>query len=91
MLLHVNVPLSIFREGKRFVAFTPALDLSTSGKSLAEAKSRFSEAVQLFFEELERMGTVDETLSDLGWHKAERKWQAPQPIFQDTQRVQVAV
>jgi predicted RNase H-like HicB family nuclease len=44
--------VAILREGKRFVAYTPALDLSTSGKTQAEAKARFQEAAELFFEEL---------------------------------------
>lgn len=49
---YVSLPVAILRESNRFIAYTPALDLSTSGKSFAEAKARFQEAAELFFEEL---------------------------------------
>ncbi|MEK7537372.1 MAG: hypothetical protein AAB619_00155 [Patescibacteria group bacterium] len=51
---NVILPVSILREGKRFIAYTPALDLSTSGKTFEQAKQRFEEAAELFFEETER-------------------------------------
>lgn len=47
----MSLPVSVLKEGKRFVAYAPALDLSTSGKTYEEAKERFEEAVTLFFEE----------------------------------------
>jgi predicted RNase H-like HicB family nuclease len=50
--LNINLPVSILREGKAFVAYSPALDLSTAGKSFDEAINRFDEAVQIFFEEM---------------------------------------
>lgn len=53
-----QLPVSFLREGKRFIAYTPALDLSTSGKTFEEAKEHFVEASELFFEELDRMGTT---------------------------------
>lgn len=73
----VQLPVSFLREGKRFVAYTPALDLSTSGKTFKEAKQHFEEATALFFEELEQMGTTNETLKNLGWQKLERRWTPP--------------
>jgi hypothetical protein len=57
--LILNLPVSILREKKRFVAYSPALDISTSGKSFKEAQSHFAEIVQLFFQEIEERGTLD--------------------------------
>ena len=37
--LNLQLPVSIFREGKHFIAHTPVLDLSTSGKNYEEVKS----------------------------------------------------
>lgn len=51
-ILNINLPVSVLREGKAFVAYSPALDLSTAGKSFDEALKRFDEAVQIFFEEM---------------------------------------
>lgn len=85
----VQLPVSFLREGKRFIAYTPALDLSTSGKTFEEAKKHFEEASELFFEELERMGTLDETLTNLGWRKHERHWTPPVLVAQEQSRVRM--
>lgn len=70
MQFQVKLPVQIGKQGKRYVAFTPALDISTSGKTEAEAKRRFSNLVELFFDELEMAGTIDEVLRELGWKKS---------------------
>lgn len=49
------------------MAYSPALDLSTSASTYVKAQSRFSEAAELFFEELAEMGTRDTVLTGLGW------------------------
>ena len=38
--LGVQLPVSIFREDKHYIAYTPVLDLSTSAKSYEEVKKR---------------------------------------------------
>jgi len=91
MNFDLNIPVTILKEGKRFVAYTPALDLSTSGKTLAEAKKRFEEAAKIFIEEIAQHGTLEEALSDLGWKKTKSAWQSPVVISQETERLQVSV
>jgi hypothetical protein len=64
------------------VAYTPALDISTSGKSMAEVKRRFTELVGIFFEELAEAGTTEDVLLELGWTKQGRaqslaNWRPP--------------
>lgn len=76
----IRVPVSVFREGKRFVAYSPVLDLSTSGKTLPEVRRRFAEAVEIFFEELDDLGTTDEVLANLGWERVKRSWKPPLPV-----------
>jgi len=72
-----KLPVSIFREGRYFIAYSPALDLATSGKSYEEVKRRFNEVVEIFFEELREKGTLREVLEELGWQKIDHKWQPP--------------
>lgn len=72
-----SLPVSIFREKEAFIAHTPVLNLTTSGKTFEEAKKRFDEAVDIFFEELAEMGTLDETLEELGWVKTTSGWAPP--------------
>ena len=80
---NVSLPVIILREGRHFIAHSPVLDLSTSGKSFEEAKKRFVEIVEIFFEELVRMGTLDEVLADLGWQKIQKQWQPPTLVAQE--------
>lgn len=73
----VNLPVTIFKEGESYVAYSPALDLSTCASTYKKAQSRFSEIVEIFFEELLEMGTLDVVLKDLGWRKIKSNWQPP--------------
>ena len=90
-MLEFKVPVSFLREGKKYVAYTPALDLSTSGRTYEEAKRRFGEIVSIFFEELIKKGTLDEVLRDLGWKRVQAKWSPPIIISQELQSVRVPV
>ena len=45
--LEFKLPISIIRENQKYVAYTPVLDLATSGKSYDEVKKRFGEIVNI--------------------------------------------
>lgn len=86
---NVILPVSILREGKRFIAYTPALDLSTSGKTFEQAKQRFEEAAELFFEEIERQDNLATVLAGLGWQKIEHRWAPPVVVAHEESRVRI--
>ncbi len=88
---NIKLPVSIFREGKAFVAYTPVLDISTCGDTLAEAKRRFNELVWIFFKELKRKGTTDEVLTSFGWRKVGRSLVAPVEVDHRIESVRVPV
>ena len=72
------------REKDSFIAFTPALDLSTCGRTLEEAKKNFAEALVIFFEECLRMGTLNDVLESCGWVKSRKNgWEPPAYIGED--------
>ena len=79
--MQINVPVSYFKEDKSFVAYTPALDLSSAGKTLKEAEKNIAEAVSIFMEEILKQGTLDEVLSSLGWKKISKTNEWMPPIF----------
>lgn len=89
MKLEIELPVSFLKEGKKYIAYTPALDLSTSGKSYKETKKRFEEIVNIFFEELIKKGTLEDALSDLGWRRIQSKWNPPVIISQEFQTIRV--
>ena len=74
----LQLNIDILKQGNRYVAYSPALDISTSGKSEEEVRKRFAENVEIFFEELNEAGTLKEVLYELGWKKVSKKWQPPQ-------------
>lgn len=87
--IQFTLPVSILKEGDSFVAYTPALDLSTAGNTFEEAQKNFIEAVNIFFSELVEMGTVDETLAGLGWQKQNNTFVPPIVVANQTERFSI--
>lgn len=89
-----SVPVMYMREADGFVAYTPALDLSTCGGTFEEAQKMFAEAVTIFFKELVEMGTLEEVLTECGWQKVSRPtehWVAPVLVGQAEEEVKIPV
>lgn len=77
--IEARIPVIFFEEGDKVIAYSPALDLSTCGDTEAQARKRFKEAVMIFFDEITKMGTMDEVLEECGWRKltAKHAWSPP--------------
>ena len=89
--LSFSLPVVITKQGKHFVAYTPALDISTSGKTERDAKVKFGELARLFLEEIIGAGTVKDVLSELGWTKVERKWTPPRVVSANSIGLEIPV
>ncbi len=78
-LINCQIPYFIFQEGDQFVAYSPALALSTCGDTEKDVRRMFAEALKIFINEIIRKGTVEEVLSERGWTKAspEQPWCPP--------------
>ena len=55
------------REGDWYIAHCPPLDLTTQGRTLAEAKKNLLEASELFIVSCLERGTLDQALKELGF------------------------
>jgi len=77
--IDAKIPFFVFKEGENFVAYSPALDLSTCGDTEKEARKMFAEAARIFLDEIVRMGTVADVLTELGWKQVtpEMSWSPP--------------
>ena len=75
--VEVALPLLLWKENEQFVAFPPALDLSTCGDSEQSAVSNFAEAVELFFETAIERRTLNDLLASLGWEASVDTWRPP--------------
>ena len=90
-LSQIKLTVSVLKQGNRYIAYSPALDLSTSGRTEKEAKKRFEEASLLLIEELDNAGTLKSVLKELGWSTAEKRWSPPKVISQESLGIKMPV
>ncbi len=73
-----SLSVSVLKEGNRFVTYSPAIDLLTSGKTHKDARKRFEEAASIFFEEIVENGTLKDVLKDfVSWNIRSSKIKEP--------------
>ena len=88
-----QIPIMYFKEGGMFIWYSPVLDLSTCGLTFEEAEKNFQEALQIFFQECLKHGTLEEALASYGWQKsrsAHPTWQPPLLVGSDSMSVPVS-
>ncbi len=88
----VILNIVFYREHNKFIAYSPAFDLSTCGDTQEQAKRRFEEMLQIFLEEIGRMGTLEDVLLECGWNKAghpQKCWQPPVFVGQTQEEVRL--
>jgi predicted RNase H-like HicB family nuclease len=73
----------IFKEGDMFVAYVPALDVSSCGNTDEEARKNIRDAVRGFLETSADMGTLDELLQEAGYKRDANGWRAPDFVSVD--------
>lgn len=81
----------IFKEGSAFVSYSPELGVASCGDTVEEARRRLLEAVRLFLEESQRMGTLSDILREEGFaprDPASAGW-SPPPLIA-TEHMQLA-
>lgn len=75
-----DLPVSILKEGDVFVAYSPAIEVSTVGETFQEAQQRFEEAANIFFEEIIENNTLEDALLELGWQKENKQLVPPMVV-----------
>lgn len=88
--LGAEIPVTILKEGSIYIAHSPALDLTTQGDSVQDAKRMFAEAAALFIEACVQMNTLNEVLGELGWERVDGAW-VPPSFEQTSERVRMPV
>ena len=66
-----------FKEGRAFVAHALELDVSSCAGTKEKALKNLKEAVGLFLEEAEKMGTLDRILQEAGYSKTKQRIAGP--------------
>lgn len=83
MLTNVIFRVEIFKEEDQFIALCPELNVSSYDATFEGAKRSIHEAVELFLEECEEAGILEEVLEESGFqrmHKPEDRWVSREPI-----------
>jgi hypothetical protein len=78
--MEIQFTTRIFKEGRTFVAHALELDVSSCGGSKDRALHNLKEAVRLFLEEAEKMGTLEQILEAAGYSKTKQKIAIPKFI-----------
>jgi len=79
-----KLPTSIIKQGAKYIAYSPSLDISTVGNTEKKATERFYELADIFFEELINSGNLENVLSELGWKIEKSVWNPPKIISKKT-------
>ena len=78
--MQIDLHVDYFEEGGVIVALCPQLQVSSFGDTLQEAEASIREAIELFFEGCNSLGTLDEVLEESGFRKNNGKWLQRKPI-----------
>lgn len=84
MGIHLVYRAEIFKEDEQFVAICPELNVSSFGDNLDEARKSLREAIDLFLEECEEIGTLEDVLRETGFAPDPanpQKWVARTPVL----------
>ncbi len=83
--MEIQFTTRIFKEGRSYVAHALELDVSSCGGTKDKAVKNLKEAIRLFFEEANKMGTLEQILQEAGYSTTKQRI-AP-PKFVSVQRM----
>ena len=65
--MNLKMTIETWEKGSWYIAKCPELDFVSQGKSPEEAKQNLLEVVEIQFEEMNEMGTLEEYLQECGY------------------------
>jgi predicted RNase H-like HicB family nuclease len=83
--MEIQFTTQVFKAGRTYVAHARELDVSSCGGTEERALKNLKEAVRLFLEEADKLGTLDQILEESGFVKRNHKLEGPK--FISTQRI----
>ncbi len=80
--IQIKIEVLLFEEHETFVAYCPALELSSYGVDQKDAKKAFEGALDIFVKETTKRGTLEKLLLKLGWSLEQKpKLNYRPPVF----------
>jgi len=65
--MQLNVTIETLQKGKCYVTRCPELDFVSQGRSFEEAKHNLLEVIQIQFDEMTALGTLEDYLEECGY------------------------
>jgi predicted RNase H-like HicB family nuclease len=87
--MQIQFTTRVFKEGRMFVAHALELDVASCGGTKDKALKNLKEAVTLFLEEAEKIGTLEQILEEAGYGRSNQK--VPKRSFISVQRVTLPI
>lgn len=84
-----KIHLEIFKEDDQFVGLCPELNVSSFGDTPEEAEASAQEAITLFLEECQKMGTLEQVLAEAGFYLDGDTWTARKPVAEKELKIAV--
>jgi predicted RNase H-like HicB family nuclease len=82
-MINLSVRIELFKEGDLYVALSPELNVSSFGESIEDAKESLREAIELFVEECQEMGTLEDVLEESGFSMSDGTWRSRKRLFEE--------
>ncbi len=89
MVRNIIVRVELFKENDQFVSLCPKLNVSSFGDTEEEAIKSLKEALSLFFEECDRIGTLRDVLEEVGFQMRDQRWVYREPLT--TEKLDIAL
>jgi predicted RNase H-like HicB family nuclease len=64
---NLKITIEFWQEGNLYIANCPELDMLAQGYSLDEARKNLYEVIEIQFEEMKELGTLNQFLEDKGY------------------------
>ena len=65
--MQLQFSIQIWKKGSWFLASCPELDFIAQGKTRAEAQKNLMEVIEIQFEEMSKMGILEDNLEECGY------------------------
>ncbi len=69
--MQLTITIEVWQKGKYFVSKCPELDFISQGKTREKAKKNLLEVIEIQFEEMAEMRTLDDYLAECGYTKSD--------------------
>ena len=83
MSASITYRVEVFKEEEQYVSLCPELNVSSYGDTEEEAEAALREAVQLFVEQCEEMGALQDVLEEAGFERLDapaERWVTREPV-----------